>query len=77
MLEEAADLFGFAHIGLDEESIGAEGANFFQGRLRGLLVAEIMNGNLRSAFRELQRDGRGLNSRASPIKLCRAVASVC
>jgi len=41
---------------LDEESIGAESANFFQGGLGGLLVAEIMNGDLRSTFCQLQRD---------------------
>jgi hypothetical protein len=41
LLEEAEHLLGPANVGLDEKSIGAECADFFQGRLRGALVSVV------------------------------------
>ena len=56
LLEEAEHFFGPANVGLHEKSVGAEGADFFEGGLRGILVLVIVNSDLRAACCELQGD---------------------
>jgi len=56
LAEHLLDLIGAQHIGLHDESVGIASADFGKRLIGGTLVLEIMDGDLRSLLRQLQRD---------------------